>query len=103
MESGVAIALMPHRSWKRRDQIRLAEHYLQRIPFAHGGGYAAFLSFMSIPIFIYIIRRHLPEDISRLSLLMYYLKPALLKTATTQRDKERVAAFIGDVERLMAD
>ena len=31
---GSAIALITHRSWKRSDQIRLAKHYLSKLPFA---------------------------------------------------------------------
>lgn len=101
LDYGSAIAIIPHRSWERKDQIRLARHYLQRIPFAHGAPYAAFLSFMSVPVFIDVIREHLPRDKGDLSLLMYYLRPALLSKAVTETDKDYAARFLDQILALI--
>lgn len=53
---GNAIALITRRPWKRSDQIRLARHYLGKLPFASARVYEAFLSFMSISLFLDFIK-----------------------------------------------
>lgn len=84
-----AIIFIPHRSWKRADQIRLARHYLSNIPFANSRGYDAFLTFMSVPLFIKIIRENMPPS-ERHDLLHYYLTGSFRKYVRT--DKDRAAA-----------
>lgn len=44
--SGEAFTIIPHLSWKRADQVRLAEYYLSGMPFAHAQPYEVFASFM---------------------------------------------------------
>lgn len=91
---GSAIALMTHRSWKRPDQVRLARHYLQKLPFASAKAYEAILSFMAIDSFLKIIHEFMPSNDSDKSLLMYHLHPALERAARTESDRELVRAFI---------
>ena len=43
---GEALLLIPHRSWKRSDQKRLAQYYFRKLPFSGARGYEAFASFM---------------------------------------------------------
>jgi hypothetical protein len=91
---GSAIALITHRSWKRSDQIRLAKHYLSKLPFASARVYEAFLSFMAISIFLNVIKEFLPNDDSDMDLLLYHLQPSLERAAKTASDRELVRAFI---------
>ena len=91
---GEAIHLIPHRSWKRTDQIRLARYYFQKIPFANAKGYEVFASFMSFKIFVGIIRENYPSEESRKELLLYYLIPVLESAAKTDSDRELIKLLI---------
>lgn len=89
--------LIPHLSWKRADQVRLAKHYLQRMPFASAKAYDVFASFMSFDLFIKAIREQLPVERSDLDLLLYHLHPVLEKSAKTDSDRELMRSFIADL------
>ncbi len=39
IDYGEALLLIPHRSWRRSDQKRLAQHYFRKLPFSGAGGY----------------------------------------------------------------
>jgi hypothetical protein len=52
-------------SWKTVDQVRLADHYLSKLPFASETPYAAFASFMSIKRLVGILQRHMPAEPDR--------------------------------------
>ena len=91
---GEALVLMPHRSWKRADQLRLARYYLSRIPFAGPRGYEAFLSFMSVPRMLAVLKEHLPADPDERSLLAYYLGPLLARTARSATDSAAADDFL---------
>ena len=90
VDFGEAFILMPHRSWRREDQIKLANHYLKGIPFASERVYEAFLSFMSVPVFTRIVKNNLPDNKSDLSLLTYYLKPLLTKLVMDGNSEQEV-------------
>ena len=95
---GEALVLMPHRSWKRADQLRLARYYLSRIPFAGPRGYEAFLSFMSVPRMLAVLKEHLPADPDRRSLLAYYLGPLLARrTAGSAADSAAAQEFLAQL------
>lgn len=94
---GSAIALITHKSWKRPDQVRLARHYLSKLPFASARAYEAFLSFMAIDLFLKVIKEFLPSDDSDMSLLLYHLRPALERAAKTDSDRELVRMFVSGV------
>lgn len=84
---GEAFSLIPHRSWKRADQLRLARYYLQRIPFASARPYEAFAAFMSIRALVDVIVECLPHiRPNGISLLRYHLGPLIEKRARTPRD-----------------
>jgi hypothetical protein len=60
-EFGYAIRAIAHRSWKKPDQIKLAKHYLKRIPFASARGYETFISVMSISSVVEVIYEYVPR------------------------------------------
>ena len=74
------------RSWKKGDQIRLAEHFLSTIPHASAICYEALLSIMSVVRFSNVVEGLMPEKASDRDLLKYYLLPALTKAAKTDED-----------------
>src|SRR6185295_14974264 len=86
---GEAITLLPHRSWAKADQLKLARYYLQRIPYASERPYKAFASFMSIRNLVKVLREYLPRvSTDRLSLLHYHLAPLLKQHAKNDGDVE---------------
>src|SRR5688572_19648850 len=87
---GQAIALLPHKSWKRSDQLRLATYYFRKIPFASSKAYEAFASFMAIEALIKTIRINLPNNAKDINLLLYYLHPTLERAAKNSTDRELV-------------
>lgn len=91
---GTAFALMAARSWKRADQKRLADHYLARLPFASAKPYQVFLSFMSVPVFLSVLEKHLPTDEADLALFRYHLEPMLIRAAATDKDCMVVQDFL---------
>ena len=66
---GMAFNLLTRRSWKHRGQIRLAEHYLAKLPFAATKPYGVFLSFMAADVFVAQLRKFLASDESEAELL----------------------------------
>lgn len=99
---GEAIQLIPHRSWRRADQMALARYYLQGMPYASERPYEAFLSFMSIPNFLRVMREHLPNStLDHLGLLHYHLFPLLERHAKSNSEVVVCGEFLADVKRLM--
>ncbi len=93
---GEAITIIPHLSWKKADQARLADYYLSGMPFASARVYEAFASFMQLPRLIDIMRKHLPTD-DRKQLLEYHAAPVLTRAAITPEDKDAVRSFLLEV------
>ncbi|WP_444896914.1 hypothetical protein [Microbulbifer sp. SSSA005] len=91
---GEAITLIPHRSWKKKDQVCLAKYYLSEIPYASARGYEAFTSIMSVSSFIEVVSEFVPVKSEKQDLLKYYLPAVLKQACKTDRDKELVDAFI---------
>jgi hypothetical protein len=94
---GEAIMIIPHLSWKRGDQTRLAEYYLSRLPFASGRVYEAFASFMKVSRLIDVMRKYLPTD-DRKQLLEYHAAPVLTRAAKTAEDHEAVQSFLTELK-----
>lgn len=92
-DSGVAITAIPHLSWRRADQVRLAKHYLCGLPHASGIAYKAFASFMSIPRLLQVIEEYVPESEGRRELLFFYLLPVLQDAAKSDSDRKAIADF----------
>ena len=94
-----AIALIPHRSWKRNDQLRLARHYLRRLPFANARPYEAFASFMSLPLLVSVLEEFVPGDAGKRDLFFYYAARVLNQRAQTAKDRTLVQSFLVRVAR----
>jgi hypothetical protein len=91
---GDALLLIPHRSWQRADQKRLARYYFNKLPFASQRGYEAFSSFMSIKTILECIKERLPMDVCNMNLLLYYSISVLNKTAKNDLDRQLISKFI---------
>lgn len=93
-DTGDAYIIMPHRSWAKADQLKLANYFLSNLPHTSDRGYRAFLSYMSLPMFIRVMKLHLPEDIERRKLIKYYLVPLLNAHPQAQANQKLVDEFI---------
>lgn len=91
---GDVFQLLRARSWKRADQLRLARYYLQKMPFASAKPYEAFATFMSLKLFILVLREFLPKTRADIDLLAYHLTAVLEKAVQTSDDRDAVNAFL---------
>lgn len=94
---GDAYTVIQHRSWRKNDQINLANYFLDKQPHASPVGYEAFLSFMSIPSFIRVMKQKLPEDRSAYSLLLYHLDSVLKKHSKNEKDNALIENFLSSL------
>jgi hypothetical protein len=94
-----AFQLIPRRSWKKEDQIRLALYYLAKMPFAQSGPYEIFSDFMSLHNFIKVIKTCLPNSKQGIELVLYHIEPILHKYEKTLLDRETVKTFISDIQK----
>jgi hypothetical protein len=94
---GEVFVLLPHRSWKRADQVRLARHYFQKIPFASTKPYEAFASFMSLPLLIELLEEFAPEAGDKLDLFSYHIEPVLKRKASNVQELSLVEGLLGAV------
>jgi len=85
---GKAIKLITHRSWKKSDQLKLANYYFGKIPFANGRAYEPFFLSMSLSVLISAIRNNLPSAKEDLDLLNYHLSSLLKKYVKNEKDKK---------------
>lgn len=97
-EWGEAIFLLPHRSWKKTEQQRLANHFFKKLPFSGYRGYEAFASIMSVASMVGCVKKALPEDAARRELLLYYLVPVLRRSAKNDSDRRIIEDFVGGIE-----
>jgi hypothetical protein len=86
--------LIQHLSWKVADQIRLAEHFLPKKPFADAFPYEVFASFMTVDNFLAAIDRVWPDDKPDRDLLKYHLGSILDDFAKTEKGKLAVQSFL---------
>jgi hypothetical protein len=91
---GEALLLLPHRSWKKPEQKRLADYYFKKIPFSSARGYEAFASIMPVKLMVACINDALPKDPSRLELLFYHLVPVLKRFAKNDADRKIIETFL---------
>src|SRR5262249_8804271 len=94
---GAALSILPHLSWERADQVRLATHYLARLPLASAKPYEVFASFMQLPKLIDILREKAPKDAQDRGLFEYHAGPVLMQAAKTPRDREVAQAFLSEL------
>jgi hypothetical protein len=95
---GEALDIASHLSWKKADQLRLAEHYLGRSPFANARPYQALASIMPVHRLVAVLKDRIPGDESGRDLLWYLAGPVLARAAKTARDREALEAFRSEVE-----
>ena len=88
------MSLLPHLSWKEADQLKLARHYLSKIPYASAKPYEVFVSFMTLGNFIRVLKEFLPSQEEDKSLLKYHLKSVLSNAATTDAARKSVEDFL---------
>ncbi|MCK4155501.1 hypothetical protein [Ralstonia pseudosolanacearum] len=94
---GLALDLIPQRSWGRPDQMRLARYYLAKMPFASEKPYRVFAEIMSFKRFVEVLRECLPLDRSKMDLLIYHVCPVLSAAAKTDADRELEKSFIEEL------
>jgi hypothetical protein len=97
MNCGEALVLLPHRSWRRPEQKKLARYYFKKLPFASSRGYESFASFMSIKAMLECVKEYLPMSGFSLDLLHYYLIPVLNKTAKNNFDRQLIDEFVKEI------
>lgn len=91
---GEAFVLLPHRSWMRSDQVRLARHYFQKIPFASSRPYEVFAAFMSLPLLIELLEEFAPVASDDLSLFIYHVEPVLRRRARNDQEVSLVQGLL---------
>ncbi|MBY5969576.1 hypothetical protein [Halomonas denitrificans] len=91
---GEVFVLLPHRSWKRREQKMLARYYFKKLPFSSALVYESFASFMSARLLLFCVSERLPMSGKDVDLLSYYLVPVLKKFYSGDRDKILIEDFV---------
>ena len=93
-KAGEAYLIIPHRSWLKADQLKLADYYLGNLPHRSDRGYKAFLKFMALPHFLEVMTRHLPDDPGQRALIAYHLKPVLDSHPDRIKSQSLVSDFL---------
>jgi len=96
---GEAITIIPHLSWKRTDQVRLADYYLSRLPVASARAYQAFASFMKASLLIEVVSRYIPGE-NFIDLFEYYVVPVLTEAVKTPADREALQRLLAEIRTL---
>lgn len=94
---GEAFVLLPHRSWSREDQLRLARYYFRKMPFAQSRPYEVFTSFMSLPLLVKVLGECMPRAKADVELVRYYLAPVLKKKAGSAAEVQLVEEFLSQL------
>lgn len=94
---GESIIILSHLSWKKADQIRLAEYYLNAMPFADAWPYRAVATIMPVHRLVAIMKKRVPND-SHKTLLEYHVVTVLRPAARTQKDREAVESFLAELK-----
>lgn len=88
LQWGRALELVALRTWNREDQVRLAEHYLSRIPFASALPYEVFASLLSFGDFAKVIQSHWPKAECDNGLLCLHLTPVVERYVEAGADRK---------------
>jgi hypothetical protein len=89
LQWGRALDLIASRSWKREDQVRLAEHYLSRIPYASALPYEVFAGLLPFADFVRIIQHYWPKAQCDHGLLCYHLAPLVKRYVEAGADRKQ--------------
>lgn len=95
--AGEALIMASHLSWKKADQLRLADHYLSKLPFASARPYEVFASMLPVHRLVAILKDRIPSEEADRDLLWYYAGPVLTRAAKTAQDHEAVQALMSEV------
>ena len=95
---GEGLSIASHLSWKKADQLRLAEHFLSRVPFASARPYQMLASIMPVHRLVAALKERIPSDESGRDLLWYHVGPVLSRAARTARDQQAAQALMSDVK-----
>ena len=89
---GEALILMPHRSWKRSEQVKLFDAYFPRSFPMGKKSIEVFSKFMSIYLFTTMLKSFIEqypeEDETKLSLADYRLRAFIMESEDHQYEKE---------------
>lgn len=89
-----AFQLIQNRSWKKLEQIKLANFYLQKMPFATPKPYEVLISIMDLVIFMTIIKEKWPTNIDSQELILYHLNTILKQKIKSPQEKNVVDEFL---------
>jgi hypothetical protein len=98
--SGDAFLLLPRISWQKCDQLKLANHYLSKIPYASHKPYEVFASFMQLGKLISVMENFLPPNDTDKALLRYHLGPILNRAAKSDSDQIAASVFMDRIQTL---
>ena len=103
---GEAITLMPHRSWKRREQLRLFHAYFGKCSHYSPRGFEVFSTFMSSRFFLTLLRRLIETEWSmdekKLHFASYHMH-ALLKKPEYAAKEDGIRDLQSLMRRRMAE
>jgi hypothetical protein len=94
LNSGEAMTVISHLSWKKPDQVRLAEYYLSALPFANSKPYEVFASLVPLYKLVDILAKYVPSDDWGKKLLGYHAKSILEGAVKTPKDRDALQSFI---------
>lgn len=95
--AGEAFLIMPHRSWAKPEQVKLADYYLRNLPHRSDRGYRALLKFMGLSTFIDAMNRRLPDDREERGLIEYHLRPLLKSHPDRPKYQSMVDDFLASL------
>lgn len=95
--AGEALIMASHLSWKKADQLRLADHYLSKLPFASARPYEVFASMLPVHRLVAILKGRIPSEEADRDLLWYHAGPVLTRSAKTAQDREAVQSLMSEV------
>ncbi len=95
--AGEALIIASHLSWKKADQLRLADHYLSKLPFASSRPYEVFASMLPVHKLVAILKDKMPSNEADRDLLWYHAGPVLARASKTVQDTEAVQNLMSAV------
>jgi len=93
----MAFRLLRCRTWKRKDQIRLALHFLfERPSYGNWDLFDHFASFMSLRLLVKLAREHKFLDAQDLYHVRYVLEPKLMQRARSESDTAAIREMLAE-------
>ena len=93
----MAFRLLRCRTWKRKDQIRLARHFLfERPSYGRWDLFDHFASFMSLRLLVKLAREHKFLDAQDLYHVRYVLEPMLMQRAKSESEISAIREMVAE-------